>query len=99
MVQPSLTIATMAHQLRESDRARPSDHIVLNVGGVRFEMLRNTLTKYPDSMLAAMFSGRHAKPLPIDKDGVCFLDRSPMLFAVIVEYLRQSTPRALLCVC
>ena len=42
-------------------------------------------------MLAAMFSGRHAKPLPIDKDGVYFLDRSPTLFAIILEYLRQGS--------
>ena len=74
-----------------ADAASPSDHIVLNLGGVRFETLRSTLCKYDDSMLAAMFSGRHAKPLPIGKDGVCFLDRSPVLFAIILEYLRQGT--------
>lgn len=49
----------------------------------------STLTKYPDSMLAAMFSGRH----DIDKDeyGNYFLDSNGSLFGYILEYLRTST--------
>ena len=69
-----------------------SDHIVLNVGGVRFETLRSTLCKYNDSMLAAMFSGRHAKPLPMDQDGIYFLDRDPVLFRIVLLFLRQVVP-------
>ena len=72
------------------DNVSFSDHIVLNVGGVRFETLRSTLCKYPDSMLAAKFSGRHAKALPLDKSGVPFLDRDPVLFAVTLQFLRQG---------
>ena len=79
-----------------ADPVNPSDVIVIDVGGVRFKTLRSTLCKYDDSMLAAMFSGRHAKPLPVDKDGVYFLDRDPVLFGVILQYLRQGILAAFL---
>jgi hypothetical protein len=47
--------------------------IRLSVGGVKFQTSLATLTSVPDSMLAAMFSGRHH----IDKDdkGRYFIDR------------------------
>ena len=49
------------------------DIIKLNVGGVLFSTSRSTLQKDPDSMLAAMFSGRF-KPMQ-DADGCFFIDR------------------------
>ena len=44
-----------------------SSRVVLNVGGKRIETSRQTLCNAPESMLAAMFSGRHA--LTPDEDG------------------------------
>ena len=49
----------------------------------------STLLKYSDSMLAAMFSGRHQ--IDKDKDGNFFLDSSGDIFAYILEYLRYGT--------
>jgi len=47
-----------------------------------------TLTKDPDSMLAAMFSGRHA--LRQDDDGAYFIDRDAMHFRYVLNYLRDG---------
>ena len=44
--------------------------VPINVGGHRFMTRRSTLCKYEDSMLAAMFSGRHE--LDKDKNGKWF---------------------------
>lgn len=47
--------------------------VKLNVGGHHFTTCIQTLTRDPDSMLAAMFSGRfEIKP---SKDGTFFIDR------------------------
>jgi len=47
-----------------------------------------TLTKDPDSMLAAMFSGRHA--LRQDDDGAYFIDRDATHFRYVLNYLRDG---------
>ena len=58
----------------------------LNVGGRHFTTHLSTLTKEPDSMLAAMFSGRH--PCSKDKDGRFFIDADGEIFYHILNYLR-----------
>ena len=62
--------------------------VELNVGGTVFCTFRSTLAKHPQSMLAAMFSGRH--PLARDERGRPFVDRSPKMFALVLEYLRTD---------
>ena len=62
--------------------------IYLNVGGSRYTTTLSTLTKYPDSMLGAMFSGRHA--LVQQEDGSYFIDRDGETFSYILSYLRDS---------
>ena len=52
--------------------------VKLNIGGVYFKTSLLTLTKDPDSMLAAMFSGRFEEDL--DEDGSFFIDRDGDLF-------------------
>jgi len=47
-----------------------------------------TLTKDADSMLSAMFSGRHA--LRQDDDGAYFIDRDGTHFRYILNYLRDG---------
>ena len=61
----------------------------MNVGGYRFMTRLSTLRKYPDSMLAAMFSGRHK--LDIDKNGYFFIDSNGAYFSYILDFLRHET--------
>ena len=63
------------------------DKIVINIGGRRFETLRHTLTKHPNSRLA------HLNPKSKTYDagaGEYFFDRNPKLFACILEYYRTD---------
>jgi len=64
--------------------------IKLNVGGQIFETSVHTVTKYPGSMLCAMFS--HTKngisPMPTTRDGHYFLDADPEYFRIILNWLR-----------
>ncbi|XP_050408781.1 BTB/POZ domain-containing protein KCTD7 [Patella vulgata] len=62
--------------------------INLNVGGKVFATRLSTLTKYADSMLAVMFSGRHE----VDKDaeGNYFIDRDGEYFGHILSFLRHE---------
>lgn len=60
--------------------------INLNVGGQMFTTTLTTLTRYPDTMLGAMFSGRHA--LVKDQNGAYFIDRNGRCFEPILDFLR-----------
>ena len=64
------------------------DIIDLNVGGTQYTTSRSTLTRYPDSMLASMFSGR--LPTPKDKEGRYWIDGDGRLFRHILNFLRRS---------
>ena len=61
--------------------------IHLNVGGHKFDTTVATMTRFPDSMLGAMFSGRHQ--LPKDKDGYFFIDQDGTHFRHIINFLRN----------
>ena len=60
----------------------------LNVGGTYFTTRLSTLTKYDDSMLAAMFSGRHR--VEQDSQGRYFIDRDGSLFKHVLTFLRHD---------
>ncbi|XP_039266490.2 BTB/POZ domain-containing protein KCTD7-like [Styela clava] len=62
--------------------------ITLNIGGTIHTTSLSTLLKYPDSMLAVMFSGRHH--LAMDDQGRYFIDRDGKLFIHILNYLREN---------
>lgn len=66
--------------------------IKLNIGGHTFVTSTFTLTKDPNSMLAAMFSGRHA--LKQEEDGGYFLDRDGTHFRYVLNYLRDGSFRS-----
>ena len=53
--------------------------VKLNVGGKIYKTTLSTLRKDPNSMLSAMFSGRHELKLD-DEDGAYFIDRDGKLF-------------------
>ncbi|XP_077360875.1 BTB/POZ domain-containing protein KCTD7 isoform X2 [Festucalex cinctus] len=62
--------------------------ISLNVGGSHFTTRLSTLRRYDDTMLAAMFSGRHH--IPRDADGRFFIDRDGTYFGDILNFLREG---------
>ena len=64
--------------------------IVLDVGGTHYSTSRSTLTKYPESMLGVMFSGRHDLETMQCKDGSFFIDRDGIHFRHILNYLRNG---------
>ncbi len=73
---------------KELDHVNFSSTVNLNVGGHHFTTSVQTLTKDPNSMLAAMFSGRfEMKP---SEDGTLFIDRDGTHFRFILNYLRNG---------
>ena len=65
-----------------------SSTVNLNVGGHCFKTSVQTLTKDPNTMLAAMFSGKfEMKPC---EDGAFFIDRDGSHFRFILNYLRTG---------
>ena len=65
-----------------------SSTVKLNVGGHQFTTSLQTLTKDPNSMLAAMFSGKfEMKP---SEEGTFFIDRDGTHFRFILNYLRNG---------
>lgn len=63
--------------------------VEVNVGGVFYTTSLTTLTKEPDSLLAAQFSGRQPAP-PKDAKGKYFIDRDGVLFRYVLDYLRND---------
>jgi len=61
--------------------------VALEVGGKLFKTTISTLTsRAPNSMLAALFSGRHE--VHSNAAGAVFVDRDPTYFSLILNYLR-----------
>lgn len=60
----------------------------LNVGGYVYTTTMDTLTRDPNSMLGAMFSGR--QQVAKDTRGNYFIDRDGALFRYILNFLRTS---------
>ena len=60
----------------------------LSVGGVHFETSLDTLCSDPNSMLSAMFSGRHN--VMKDEEDRYFIDRDGTHFRYILNYLRDG---------
>ena len=61
--------------------------IYLDVGGTRYTARLETLTRYPDSMLGAMFSGRHTLKKTAQDEH--FIDRDGVTFRHILQFLRD----------
>ncbi|GAB6025715.1 hypothetical protein CHUAL_011698 [Chamberlinius hualienensis] len=69
------------------DRVKRDDEkVIINVSGRRFETWRNTLEKYPDTLL-----GSNEREFFYDEDGrEYFFDRDPDLFRHILNYYRTG---------
>jgi len=62
--------------------------VELNVGGTTLDTTLKTLCTQSNSMLAAMFSGRHT--VIKDKDGRYFIDRNGDMFSLLLDALREG---------
>ncbi|XP_073430223.1 BTB/POZ domain-containing protein KCTD6 [Dendrobates tinctorius] len=69
-------------------RNEMTDPVTLNVGGHVYTTSLSTLTRYPDSMLGAMFRGDF--PTARDSQGNYFIDRDGSLFRYVLNFLRTS---------
>ena len=72
-----------------------ADIIRLNVGRTIFETSRATLTQKPDSILARMFTPGSETSPPLTKDGAYFIDGCPKAAEVILNWLRNGSPRSI----
>ncbi|XP_038830864.1 BTB/POZ domain-containing protein KCTD21-like [Salvelinus namaycush] len=66
-----------------------SDPVSLNVGGEIYTTTLDTLTRYRDSMLGAMFTGQISTLR--DTRGNVFIDRDGKVFRYILNFLRSSS--------
>ena len=66
-----------------------SEIINLNVGGTKFSTSRQTLTQIPDTFFTGLLSGRIMTFR--DDSGAIFIDRDPVLFRIILNYLRTRS--------
>ena len=73
---------------KKLDQGHFSSTVKLNVGGQHFTTTVQTLTKDPNSRLAAMFSGRF--DMKLSEDGSFFIDRDGTHFRFILNFLRTG---------
>jgi hypothetical protein len=59
----------------------------LDIGGKRFRVLRETVMKFPSSLLAQVITGKDTFHMLI-ADGAYFFDRNPQYFSAILDYMR-----------
>lgn len=72
------------------NKAQIGSRIKLDIGGQIFVTSLNTLTSQKGSFFEAMFAGRwDAKA---EHDGCYFIDRDPIVFRHILNYLRGQLP-------
>jgi hypothetical protein len=64
-----------------------NNDIKLDIGGLCFSTSLTTLTRFPDTMIGAMFSGRHY--LKKNDAGAFFIDRDGTHFRHILNFLRS----------
>jgi len=70
------------------------DIVRINAGGTLVLTSTHTLTRFPDSRLAAMFSGSYE--LARDSDQCVFIDRDGESFTALIKWLRSNCNGALL---
>jgi BTB/POZ domain-containing protein KCTD9 len=72
----------------ENVQLTSSRQVKLDVGGFKYSTTLTTLTADPNSMLAAMFSGRF--PVEKNEEGCVFIDRDGRYFHHILNWLRNG---------
>ncbi|CAG8603150.1 2043_t:CDS:2, partial [Acaulospora morrowiae] len=64
--------------------------VILNVGGVKYETYRSTLTAYPETFLGTMFQERNQELLKSRNGNEYFIDRSGQIFHYIMQFYRTG---------
>ncbi|RIA99060.1 hypothetical protein C1645_800782 [Glomus cerebriforme] len=67
------------------------ERIVLNVGGIKYETYRSTLTAHPKTFLGTMFHPRNQTMLHPVNGNEYFFDRNGHAFYYIMEYYRTGS--------
>eukprot|EP00475_Leptophrys_vorax_P034193 TRINITY_DN54906_c0_g1_i1.p1 TRINITY_DN54906_c0_g1~~TRINITY_DN54906_c0_g1_i1.p1 ORF type:complete len:309 (+),score=19.35 TRINITY_DN54906_c0_g1_i1:850-1776(+) len=82
----------MAHGMEGGGCHEPgSSRVCINVGGTFYETSVDTMTQRdPDSMLAAMFSGRHVLHVDTGNKSSVFIDRDGTHFRHVLNWLRDG---------
>ncbi|ELU01521.1 hypothetical protein CAPTEDRAFT_154970 [Capitella teleta] len=85
----------LTHLTPDLSKRRKNHHVAmcddllrLNVGGVSYTTTKATLSRFPNSMLGAMFNG--SMPTTRDDSGSYFIDRDGHLFGYVLNFLRSS---------
>jgi len=78
----------MSGDQRTVIKGSPSQYVKLNVGGSLHYTTIGTLTKIPETMLQAMFSGR--MEVLTDPEGWILIDRCGKHFGTVLNYLRDG---------
>ncbi|KAN0035862.1 hypothetical protein ACTA71_005153 [Dictyostelium dimigraforme] len=66
------------------------DQIILNVGGVKYEVMPSTLAQYPETLLGHIFHPNNRHLRKPDKKGEYFFDRNGASFDVVLNYYRTG---------
>ncbi|CAG8536977.1 522_t:CDS:2 [Paraglomus brasilianum] len=74
----------------KEQQPKADERIILNVGGVKFETYRSTLTAYPDTFLGTMFGDRNQSMLHPYNGNEYFFDRDGRVFHYIMQYYRTG---------
>jgi len=73
--------------LDDAPHKLPPGRIKLDVGGFKFSTSKETLLRFPDTLLSKMFSGRHH--VKVNDDGRIFIDRDGTYFGIILNFMRE----------
>ncbi|KFO33086.1 BTB/POZ domain-containing protein KCTD7 [Fukomys damarensis] len=87
-LEPATPTATQAGDALPLLPQQFPEVVPLNIGGAHFTTRLSTLRRYEDTMLAAMFSGRHY--IPTDAEGRYFIDRDGTHFGDVLNFLRSG---------
>lgn len=87
-LEPATPTATQAGDALPLLPQQFPEIVPLNIGGAHFTTRLSTLRRYEDTMLAAMFSGRHY--IPTDSEGRYFIDRDGTHFGDVLNFLRSG---------
>ncbi|PRP88975.1 hypothetical protein PROFUN_02253 [Planoprotostelium fungivorum] len=85
-VEEREAIWNLLTQTLEQNARQARSHVVLNVGGTRFETSKETLLKQKDTFFSALIESG-SQP---GEDDVYFIDRNPEFFTIILDYLRSG---------